>query len=84
MVKDRIDLSVGLDVKNLLLKIKDEYSSETITDVDGVKIDWVDSWVHLRASNTEPIIRIYAEAKNIVQAQERVDEIKRKILSNIS
>lgn len=83
MVKDRIDLSVGLDVKGLLLKIKEEYSSEKITDIDGVKIDWADSWVHLRASNTEPIIRVYAEAKTLEIAREKVEEIKRKILANI-
>jgi len=83
MVKDRIDLRVGLDVKGLLLKIKEEYKSEKITDIDGVKIDWTDSWVHLRASNTEPIIRVYAEAKSISEAQARVTEIKEKILASI-
>ncbi len=83
MVKDRIDLSKGFDVKGLLLKIKEEYSSEKITDIDGIKIDWVDSWVHLRASNTEPIIRIYAEAKTLKLAEERVGGIKEKILANI-
>ncbi|MFZ4632442.1 MAG: phosphoglucosamine mutase [Patescibacteria group bacterium] len=83
MVKDRIDLSGGLDVKNLLLKIKEEYSSEKITDIDGIKIDWADSWVHLRASNTEPIIRVYAEAKTLAIAKEKVEEIKEKILASI-
>lgn len=83
MVKDRIDLSAGLDVKGLLLKIKEEYGSEKITDIDGVKIDWADSWVHLRASNTEPIIRVYAEAKTLAIAEEKVREIKEKILASI-
>jgi len=83
MVKDRIDLSVGLDVKGLLLKIKEEYKSEKITDIDGVKIDWTDSWVHLRASNTEPIIRVYAEAKTLAIADSKVKEIKEKILASI-
>jgi len=83
MVKDRIDLSAGLDVKELLLKIKEEYTSEKITDIDGVKIDWADSWVHLRASNTEPIIRVYAEAKTLETARDKVEEIKEKILAII-
>ena len=83
MVKDRIDLSAGLDIKNLLLKIKEEYKAEKITDIDGVKIDWADSWVHLRASNTEPIIRVYAEAKTLAIAEEKVKEIKDKILAII-
>lgn len=84
MVKDRIDLSAMVDVRGLLLKIKEKYSSEKITDIDGVKIDYSDSWVHLRASNTEPIIRIYSEAKSISRAQEMVNEIKEKILAIIS
>jgi len=83
MVKDRIDLSAGLDVKNLLLKIKEEYKAEKITDIDGIKIDWADSWVHLRSSNTEPIIRVYAEAKTLALAEEKVKEIKDKILAYI-
>ena len=83
MVKDRIDLSMGLDVKNLLLKIKEEYKAEKITDIDGIKIDWADSWVHLRSSNTEPIIRVYAEAKTLALAEEKVKEIKDKILAYI-
>lgn len=83
MVKNRVDLSEGLDVKGLLLEIKADYQNEKITDIDGVKIDWIDSWVHLRASNTEPIIRIYAEAKTLKLAKERVGEIKEKILANI-
>ena len=84
MVKDRIDLSAMVDVRGLLLKIKEKYSSEKITDIDGIKIDYSDSWVHLRASNTEPIIRIYSEAKSISRAQEMVNEIKEKILAIIS
>jgi phosphomannomutase len=83
MVKDRIDLSAGLDVKNLLLKIKEEYKAEKITDIDGIKIDWTDSWIHLRTSNTEPIIRVYGEAKTLALAEEKVKEIKDKILASI-
>jgi len=81
MVKDRIDISVGLKVLELLKMIKHNYPNQEIIEIDGIKIEWPDSWVHLRASNTEPIIRIYAEANNLELAQERVDEIKRIISS---
>ena len=80
MVKDRIDLTPGLDLKKILAVIKAEYAQENITDIDGVKIDFVNSWVHLRGSNTEPIIRVYAEAKTLNQAEARIKEIKDKIL----
>lgn len=83
MVKDRVDLAPGLDLKKILMDIKAEYAGEKITDIDGVKIDWADSWVHLRGSNTEPIIRIYAEAKTLALAEEKVKEIKDKILAYI-
>jgi len=81
MVKDRLELEPGFDFKSLIEKIKQDYSQEKITDIDGLKIDWTDSWVHLRTSNTEPIMRIYAEAKGLEAAQERVKEIKDKILA---
>ncbi len=55
-------------VTPLLQAIKERYSSEQVTDIDGVKIDFPESWVHLRSSNTEPIIRIYAEAKSQLEA----------------
>ena len=83
MVKDRVELTPGLDLKKILADIKAEYQSEKITDIDGVKIDWSDSWVHLRASNTEPIVRIYAEAKTMEIAEAKVKEIKDKILAYI-
>lgn len=81
MVKDRIDLKPGVDLTALLDKVKAVYAGEEINDIDGVKIDWSDSWVHLRASNTEPIIRIYAEAASLEQAQARVTEIKNIIIA---
>ncbi len=61
--KNKIELTPGIDVDALLDKLKEKYAGEQITDIDGVKIDFPESWVHLRKSNTEPIIRIYAEAK---------------------
>jgi phosphomannomutase len=83
MVKDKLELTPEIIVPKLLNKIKSEYAQEKITDIDGVKIDWSDSWVHLRASNTEPIIRIYAEARTKPEARAKVDEIKAKILAYI-
>lgn len=76
MIKDRLDLEPGTDVPKILEAVKEKYQGEQISDIDGVKIDWEDSWLHLRASNTEPIIRIYAEAKTIEEAEERVKGIK--------
>jgi len=83
MVKDKIALPPDLNLVELLSQIKKDYKLEKTTDIDGVKIDWTDSWVHLRASNTEPIIRIYSEAKTISLAQTKVKEIKDKILAYI-
>jgi phosphomannomutase len=83
MVKDKIELAPGTQLNKILEKIKLEYTNEKITDIDGLKIDWTDSWVHLRASNTEPIMRIYAEAKSKPEAKAKVDELKAKILAYI-
>lgn len=76
MIKDKIELKENTDINEVFKTIKKEYNQEKITDIDGVKIDWPDSWLHLRASNTEPIIRVYAEAKNKRKAQEKIKEIK--------
>jgi phosphomannomutase len=83
MVKDKIELTPSINVKEILEKMKADYNQEKITVIDGVKIDWSDSWAHLRASNTEPIIRIYAEAKTLAIAEMKVKEIKDKILAYI-
>jgi len=83
MVKDKLELTPNINVSEILQNIKNEYAGEKITDIDGVKVDWDDSWVHLRASNTEPIIRIYAEARTKTEAKTKVDEIKSKILAYI-
>jgi phosphomannomutase len=66
----------------LLEKVKSQNSQFEITDIDGVKIDFPDGWVHLRKSNTEPIIRIYSEAATMEQAEEFVEQIKSVILSS--
>lgn len=83
MVKDRLDLPVGADLSAILNLVKQAYVGEQITDVDGIKIDWPESWVHLRASNTEPIIRIYAEATSKEKARLIVDQVKTVVSSLI-
>ena len=62
IAKNRIDLTPSTDVDAILTKVKELYENETVNDIDGVKIDFADKWVHLRKSNTEPIIRVYSEA----------------------
>jgi phosphomannomutase len=69
MAKRRLDLSPGTDVDALLDSIKKKYADYPVNDVDGVKVDFPDSWVHFRKSNTEPIVRIYTEATTIEKAE---------------
>lgn len=68
IAKNRIDLTPDTDVDAILTRVKDIYKDEEINDIDGVKIDFPDSWVHLRKSNTEPIIRVYSEATTMEAA----------------
>ena len=71
IAKNRIDLTPETDVDAILVKVKEMFAkdnSATVNDIDGVKIDFPDRWVHLRKSNTEPIIRVYSEAQTIEQA----------------
>ncbi len=79
MSKNKIELTAGIDVDAILDKVKVLYSNEKVTDIDGVKIDFVNSWVHLRKSNTEPIIRIYSEA----ESSEAADSLARDIIEVI-
>lgn len=74
MSKKKIQLTPDLDVDNLLLKMAEKYLSHNPLTIDGVKIDFESSWVHLRKSNTEPIIRIYTEAKSQHEADSLADE----------
>ncbi len=76
IAKNRIDLTPDTDVDKILEKVKEMYSNEQVNDIDGVKIDFADSWVHLRKSNTEPIIRVYSEASTMEQA----DALGKKIM----
>ena len=68
MAKQKIELVPGLDVDGILASIAERYSNEELSTIDGVKITWSDRWVHLRKSNTEPIVRIYTEAPSIDEA----------------
>ena len=73
--KTKISLSPEMDVDAILNSAKEKFAEERITDIDGVKIDFEDSWVHLRKSNTEPIIRIYAEAHTLELAKSQADRV---------
>jgi phosphomannomutase len=68
--KQKIELTPDIDVDAVLRKVKDKFAGNDITDIDGVKIDFPDKWVQLRKSNTEPIIRVYSEAKSMKEAEE--------------
>ncbi|PCJ94869.1 MAG: phosphoglucosamine mutase [Flavobacteriaceae bacterium] len=75
MSKKKIQLTPELDVDALLTAMYDKYKHEEVSTIDGVKIDFSENWVHLRKSNTEPIIRIYTEAKSQVEADGLADSI---------
>ncbi|RLJ60782.1 phosphomannomutase [Lacinutrix venerupis] len=79
MSKKKIALTPQIDVDAILMQMAEKYKDENLNTVDGVKIDFADNWVHLRKSNTEPIIRIYTEALS----QEIADELADKIISEI-
>lgn len=83
IAKNKIELTPELDVDAILEAVKAKFSNEKITDIDGVKIDFADSWVHLRKSNTEPIIRIYSEAHTMAEADALASKIKEVINSII-
>lgn len=76
IAKTKIELTPEMDVDAILDLVKKRYANEKITTIDGVKIDYTDSWVHLRKSNTEPIIRIYSEAHTMDEAKSLGNEIK--------
>mgnify|MGYP000779971124 CR=1 FL=1 len=67
--KNKIELTPAIDVDKVLREIKERYADENVNDTDGVKIDFPENWVHLRKSNTEPIIRVYTEAKSMAAAE---------------
>ena len=75
MSKKKIQLTPELDVDVILKSMAGKYQNEEISTIDGVKIDFAENWVHLRKSNTEPIIRIYTEAKSQIEADGLADRI---------
>jgi phosphomannomutase len=75
MAKKKIELGENVNLEAVLLYIKALYQNEKITDVDGVRIDFDKEWVHLRKSNTEPIIRIYSESGTMLKANALADKI---------
>lgn len=79
MSKNKIELTPDLDVDAILETVQENHKKEQITTIDGVKIDFPENWVHLRKSNTEPIIRIYTEAKS----QGEADELAQKMIREI-
>ena len=79
MSKKKIELTPELDVDALLLRMEEKYASEQVNSIDGVKIDFTDQWVHMRKSNTEPIVRIYTEAPS----QEAADALADRIIGEI-
>lgn len=81
IAKNKIQLTPDIDVDAILAAVKEKFRDEKVTDIDGVKIDFADSWVHLRKSNTEPIIRIYSEAETMEKADALAEEIKKVIAS---
>ena len=79
MSKQKVALADGVDVDGILKQFLEQYKDEKVNDVDGVKIDFAESWVHLRKSNTEPIIRIYSESSTLQKA----DELASRIMNDI-
>lgn len=77
--KNKIELTPEINVDLILETIKSRYSNEKVNDIDGVKIDFTENWVHLRKSNTEPIIRVYTEAKTMAEA----DALAKRFISEI-
>lgn len=77
--KNKLELTPNLDVDNILLKIKEKYHKHPINDIDGIKIEFEKEWVHLRKSNTEPIIRIYSES----DSEAKAEHLAKKIIQDI-
>ena len=73
--KNRIDLTPDIDVDKVLATVKELYKNEKVNDKDGVKIDFAEGWVHLRKSNTEPIIRVYSEAGSMEEADQLAGKV---------
>jgi len=81
IAKTKLELTPDIDVDGILKAVEKKYANENLTTIDGVKIDFKDCWVHLRKSNTEPIIRIYSEASTMEKAEQLGEDIKKIIAS---
>lgn len=79
IIKNKIQLTPAINVDQLLEKLEKAFSSKELNKVDGLKIHFEGAWVHLRKSNTEPIIRVYAEAKDAVTAESFITEVQSKV-----
>ncbi len=75
IIKNKIELTPDINVQEILQKIAQKFASYKPNTIDGVKIDFEQGWVHLRPSNTEPIIRIYAEAESEVEAEKLINNL---------
>jgi phosphomannomutase len=84
IIKDKMEIPGGIDLPTQLNQLAARYSEGLVSRIDGLKIDFEESWVHLRSSNTEPIIRIYAEAKNREIATALAEKIKSDFLSQLT
>jgi phosphomannomutase len=80
MSKDKINLTDGISWPQIMEKLKEKYAHENINTIDGLKIDFEEEWIHLRPSNTEPIIRVYSESKTMEGATELTETFKREVL----
>ena len=76
MLKEKFNVSPSLNIDSILNRIVEKYKNEKIDLVDGIRIDFIDSWVQLRKSNTEPIIRVYSEATTIEKAKTLIKEVE--------
>ena len=75
ILKNKIELTPDIDVDGILNSVKEKFKEERVTDIDGVKIDFADGWVHLRKSNTEPIIRVYSESSTPEEAEKLAESV---------
>ncbi len=80
MSKNKIQLTPSLDVDGILIAMAEKYKNEDVSTIDGVKIDFASEWVHLRKSNTEPIIRVYTES----ESQDKADELAQRVMTEIA
>jgi len=83
IVKDKIQLEKGMDLNPIFEALNEKYADQPKNTIDGLKIEFGKDWVHLRKSNTEPIIRVIAESKNLEKAQELADSIK-EVVNNMT